>query len=332
MSDTIKNELSRRTSLSICVPCYNEELALPELFKRLASAAGSWNVDWEVVLIDDGSVDRTWKLICSQNQSDLRWRGIRLSRNFGHQAALSAGLAHTQGQAVAVIDADLQDPPEEIGRLLAQWRQGYEVVYAVRQQRKEGLLKRTAYELFYRVLRRLANIKIPLDAGDFCLMDRRVVDIIISMPEKNPFIRGLRAWVGFRQIGVPYERQKRVAGEAKYKFKNLVRLALDGILSFSLTPMRLAIYLGFIISLLAFVGVLFILLQRIFAAQFTYFGLGPISGFATIVISILFMGGVQLVVIGILGEYLGRMFDEVKHRPRWIEWETVGLREEKKHL
>jgi dolichol-phosphate mannosyltransferase len=267
----------------------------------------------------------TWELIRTIVERDPRWRAIRFARNFGHQAAVSAGLAHADGDAVIVMDADLQDPPEELHRFIAKWREGYEVVYAVRHKRKEGLLKRALYLFFYRLLARLAETPIPLDSGDFCLMDRKVVDLLRAMPERNRFVRGLRAWVGFRQIGLSYERQARAGGKPQYNLRKLIQLARDGVFSFSSSPLRLATRLGSVVSLVAFVGTVFTLAQRLFADWFARIGMAPPPGFATIVMAILFLGGVQLLCLGIIGEYIGRIYDEVKGRPHWIVWESAGF-------
>jgi dolichol-phosphate mannosyltransferase len=311
--------------VSIIVPCFNEEAVLPELFTRLGMVAGTWGLDYEVVCVDDGSRDRTWELLKAQNQRDARWRALSFARNFGHQTAVSAGLSYAAGDAVVVIDADLEDPPEEIARLLAKWREGYDVVYAVRQKRKEGPFKRLCYWIFYRLMARLVAFEIPLDSGDFCLINRRVVDTINAMPERNRFVRGLRAWSGFRQTGVTYERAARFAGDSKYSPGKLVKLATDGLFSFSIVPLRMATYFGLGVSAFAFFGVLFTLAQKIFSAQFARIGLAPSAGFPTIVISILFLGGVQLICLGILGEYIGRVYEEVKGRPLWIVRDTAGL-------
>lgn len=312
------------SKVSVVVPCFNEEAVLPRLFERLGHAASSWSFDFEVVCVDDGSRDATWELLRQQHTRDPRWRALSLARNFGHQAAVSAGLEAAVGDAVVVMDADLQDPPEEIARLLTQWQQGYDVVYAVRQKRKEGLGKRLTYWLFYRLLARLVSFDIPLDSGDFCLMSRRVVDCINAMPERNRFVRGLRAWAGFRQIGLPYERAARDAGRPKYGPRRLIKLALDGVFAFSTVPLRMATYLGWIVSTFAFLGAAFELLQRVFLAQLSRFGFKTVPGFPTLVITILFIGGVQLVCLGILGEYIGRIYDEVKRRPNWIVREHLG--------
>ncbi|MGD1086596.1 MAG: glycosyltransferase, partial [Verrucomicrobiota bacterium] len=224
-----------------------------------------------------------------------------------------------------IIDADLQDPPEEMHRLIEKWREGYQVVYGLRSKRNDPVWKKIMCWAFYRLMSRMASFKIPMDSGDFCLLDRQIVDILNAMPEQNKYLRGLRAWCGFRQIGVPFERQARAAGTPQYTMKKLVQLAVDGVFSFSVVPLRLASHLGLWVSFLALIGVVFTFCQRLFRGFFTSMGLGPVSGFATIVISILFLGGVQLICLGILGEYLGRIYDEVKGRPLWIIQETVGI-------
>ncbi|MEX0330246.1 MAG: glycosyltransferase family 2 protein [Puniceicoccaceae bacterium] len=312
--------------INIVIPCFNEEAVLPLLFDRLTRAAESWDLNWEVICVDDGSSDATWKLLTEQHRQDPRWKALSFSRNFGHQSALSAGLLHsTDADAVLLMDADLQDPPEELHRFIDTWKDGAEVVYAIREKRKEGPLKRLCYWGFYRLMRKLVSIEIPLDSGDFCLMDAKVVAVINNMPERNRFLRGLRAWSGFKQVGVPYERHSRAAGEAKYNFQKLIKLAADGIFNFSGLPLRLASHMGFWISLISLAGVIFTFLQRVFAEQFALIGLAPVPGFATIVIAILFLGGVQLICLGIVGEYLVRIFEEVKQRPPWIIRETQGI-------
>lgn len=311
--------------ISVVIPCYNEEMVLPELFRRVTAAAAAWDCEWEVICVNDGSTDRTWELITRQHGADPHWRGLSLSRNFGHQAAISSGLYHTDGDAVILLDADLQDAPEVLSRFIEQWRAGFDVVYGIRKQRKESLLKRACYWAFYRILTRMALTHIPLDSGDFCLMDRRVVEVLKRMPERNRFVRGLRAWVGFRQVGVEYERDARAAGTAKYTFRKLVRLALDGLFSFSSVPLTLVSQAGLWISGLALVGILWVLATKLFSEFFARLGFPPVQGFTTIVISILFLGGIQLLSIGIIGEYLGRVYDEVKRRPPWVVADTAGL-------
>jgi polyisoprenyl-phosphate glycosyltransferase len=311
--------------ISVIVPCFNEEAVLPQLFKRLGAAAAAWGLDYEVICVDDGSRDRTWSLLKQQHQADPRWRCLSFARNFGHQTAVSAGLFYATGDAVVVIDADLQDPPEELGRFFEKWRQGYDVVYAVRQNRKEGAFKKFCYWAFYRLMAGITPFDIPLDSGDFCLMSRRVVDIIKYMPERNRFVRGLRAWTGFKQIGLVYERPARAAGETKYGYRKLFKLAWDGLFSFSTVPLVLVSYLGLFISTIAALGIVFTLAQRLFAGWFDKLGLAPVPGYATTVISVLFLGGVQLLCLGILGEYIGRIYDEVKRRPMWVVREQLGV-------
>jgi dolichol-phosphate mannosyltransferase len=311
--------------LSIIIPCYNEQAVLPQLFARVTAAAATLGCRWEAVCVDDGSLDDTWLLLERQNQCDERWRGVSFARNFGHQIAVSAGLDYARGDLVAVLDADLQDPPEELTRFMAKWREGYDVVFAVRQRRKENFLKRFCYWSFYRLISRMVAFELPLDAGDLLLLDRRVVDVINAMPERARFVRGLRAWAGFKQTGLAYERQSRAAGEPKYTLAKLFKLAWDGIFSFSTVPLRWMSYVGLCISLVAMAGMVFTLTQRIFAAQFRRVGLEPAPGFATIVISILFLGGIQLFCLGVLGEYIGRIYDEVKGRPKWVVKQSLGV-------
>ena len=311
--------------ISIIVPCFNEEAVLPELFERLDKVAATWGAEHEVICVDDGSRDRTWEMLRAQHEKNPRWRCLSFARNFGHQIAVSAGLFYATGDAVVVMDADLEDPPEEIARLLEKWRAGYDVVYGVRQNRKEDAFKRLCYWAFYRIMARLVPFEVPLDSGDFCLITRRVADIINAMPERNRFVRGLRAWSGFKQIGVTYERAARFAGQPKYSFSKLIKLAMDGLFSFSTVPLRAATYLGLSVSALAFFGAVVTFVQKIFATQLAKIGLAPTAGFPTIVISVLFLGGVQLICLGILGEYIGRIYEEVKGRPLWIVRDTAGL-------
>ena len=310
--------------ISVVIPCYNEFETLPRLYERLSAASATWFDDYEILLVDDGSDENTWQLIADICAADSNWKAIRFSRNFGHQAAVSAGLAHVRGDAVVIMDADLQDPPEVLPKFFSRWHEGYDVVFGVRRNRKEGIVKRSCYFLFYRLLSAVSNTPIPLDSGDFCLMNRKVVDVLNTMREQNRFVRGLRAWAGFRQIGVEYERHERGGSEPKYSLLKLMKLAADGIMSFSTAPLRLATCLGFVASGFAFCGGVFTLLQRIFAAQFARIGLQPVPGFATIVISIMFLGGVQLICLGILGEYVGRVYEEVKSRPQWIVCDAIG--------
>ena len=312
-------------SLSIVIPCFNEAEVLPLLKERLASSLDRLQVDWEVVFIDDGSSDSTWEQICALHETEPRFKALALSRNFGHQAAICAGMAQATGALVAIMDADLQDPPELFESCIARIREGYDVVYAVRRKRKESLFKRVSYALFYRLIGKLADIEIPLDAGDFCLMTRQVVNTLLELRERNVFVRGLRAWVGFRQIGIEYERSARIAGDTKYSFRRLVKLATDGLLAFSTVPLRLATYLGFCtvgVSMLLFV---FILFWRFGHFNFMGHTSQELPGWTALLVGMLFLGGVQLLILGVVGEYLGRIYNEVKQRPRWVMRESVGL-------
>jgi len=311
--------------ISVIIPCYNEEAVLPQLFQRLSAVAATWAMDYEIICVDDGSRDRTWEMLKLQNSKDPRWHCLCFARNFGHQVAVSAGLYHAAGDAVVIIDADLQDPPEEIARLLAQWREGFEVVFATRKQRKDPLLKRMLAWGFYRLLQKMTPLPMARDAGDFCLLDKKVVAVMNALPERSRYLRGLRTWCGFRQTSVEFDRAERAAGVPQYTFQKSFKLAMDGLFSFSAAPLRLATYFGLWASGFAFFGVLFTLLQKIFAGQFAKIGLAPGAGFPTIVISVLFLGGVQLICLGILGEYIGRIYSEVKGRPLWVLRESVGL-------
>ena len=311
--------------ISVIVPCFNEEAVLPALFQRLGAVAATWHADYEIICVDDGSRDRTWEILKAQNAEDPRWRCLCFARNFGHQTAVSAGLHFADGDAAVVIDADLQDPPEEISRLLEKWRAGFEVVFATRKERKDPLLKKILAWGFYRLLQKMTPLPMARDAGDFCLLDKKVVAVMNALPERSRYLRGLRTWCGFRQTSVEFDRAERAAGVPQYTFKKSFKLAMDGLFSFSAAPLRLATYLGLWVSAFAFFGVLFTLAQKIFAAQFSKIGLAPGAGFPTIVISVLFLGGVQLICLGILGEYIGRIYEEVKGRPLWILRDSAGI-------
>ncbi len=311
--------------ISIVVPCFNEEAVLPILFQRLHQAALAWRADYEVICVDDGSRDRTWGLLKQQHEKDQRWRCASFARNFGHQTAVSAGLHFATGDAVVVIDADMQDPPEEVARLVEKWREGFEVVFATRKKRKDPLPKRMLAWGFYRLLQKMTPLPVARDAGDFCLLDKKVVAVMNSLPERSRYLRGLRTWCGFRQASVEFDRAERAAGVPQYTFKKSFKLAMDGLFSFSAMPLRLATYLGLWVSGFAFFGVVLTLAQKLFASAFSKIGLAPGAGFPTIVISVLFLGGVQLICLGILGEYIGRIYEEVKGRPLWIIRESAGL-------
>jgi dolichol-phosphate mannosyltransferase len=303
--------------VGIVVPCYNEAEVAPMLVERLANLSKAWPYPVRVLFVDDGSRDRTYERLAAACEQNPAMACLRLSRNFGHQTAVSAGLARVRGDVVAVIDADLQDPPEFILEMLAKWREGYDVVYGIRTNRKEGPFLRMAYALFYRILKKIANVDIPLDAGDFSLMDREVVDQINAMPEHNRFIRGLRGWVGFRQIGLPYNRQARQAGAPKYNLFRLMNLAMNGIISFSSVPLKIASWCGAVSSFLGFLLMLWVLVNGL------VYGRTP-PGWASLAVIVLMFGGIQLIVLGIIGEYVSRIFDEVKRRPHFIVCAAAG--------
>jgi glycosyltransferase involved in cell wall biosynthesis len=298
--------------LSVVIPVYNEEETLPELRRRLGEILARVAPDHEVWLVNDGSRDSTEEMLGTICEPGSRWRALHFSRNFGHQAAVAAGLRHATGRAVVVMDADLQDPPELLEQLLARWREGYEVVYAQRASReRESPAKRGFAWAYYRVLQAVTPVDIPADTGDFCLMDRKVVDALVALPERNAYIRGLRAWLGFRQTAVQFERAARFAGEPKYTFRKSLGLAINGIVSFSKQPLRIATWFGLLVSLVSFLlGIWFIILRLT--------GGFEIRGWASTVVIILFLGGVQLLTIGIIGEYLARIYDEVKQRPLFV--------------
>ena len=304
--------------ISLVFPVYNEEEVLPMLYERVRRALAQLPYEVEVILVNDGSRDRSLELMTRYHQEDPRFKIVDFSRNFGHQVAITAGMDAAGGDAVILMDADLQDPPELLPQFLKTWEDGYHVVYAVRKTRQEHALKQFAYRAFYRILQKISNIPIPLDSGDFCLMDRVVVDTIKSMDERHRFVRGLRSWVGFRQIGLEYDRDKRQAGEVKYTFSKLMKLALDGIFSFSYFPLQLASYTGFAVSGLSFFAIAVYLYKKLFV------GHEP-QGFPTLVTVVLFLGGIQLISLGVIGEYIGRIYDEVKRRPTYIVRRAYGL-------
>lgn len=310
--------------ISVVVPMFNEEAVLPEFERRLTAAAESWGDDYEVVVVDDGSTDSTPSLLRVIAENDSHWHVLRLSRNFGHQAAVSAGIEAANGDAVVILDADLQDPPEVVDRLLDRWRDGFDVVYAVRKNRKEGLLKRLCYAGFYRLWKLTSDVPPPVDSGDFCVMDRRVVDVIKQLPERNRFLRGLRSFVGFRQAGVEYDRDARRAGESKYTLRKLIRLASDGLFSFGATPLRIASAAGLAFCCAAFLLTGFVIVWKL--ADFSVFGMRPsnAAGWTSLAAVILFSAGVQMLLLGVIGEYLARIFEEVKGRPGWIVAEEFG--------
>jgi dolichol-phosphate mannosyltransferase len=305
--------------LSVVVPIKDEIETLPELHRRLSDVLTGELSDSEIVFVDDGSGDGSARWIAERHADDLRVKLVRLSRNFGHQAAVTAGLAHARGRAVVLMDGDLQDPPELIPALIDRWREGNEIVHTVKTRRQESWARRLAFRAFYRMIRSLSSeTDLPLQAGLFSLLDRRVVDELERMPERNRYLAGLRAWVGFRQTAVEYERDARWSGAPRVSVARLFRLAFDGIFSFSNLPLRLATLLGLVVSLAAFLLMATILYLRLFTDR-------AILGWASLMTSILFLGGVILVTIGIIGEYTGRIYDEVKRRPLYVVAERIGV-------
>jgi dolichol-phosphate mannosyltransferase len=306
----------RSGTLSVIVPVLNEEGNIPELVRRLRAALDG-GLPFDVVFVDDGSTDRTARVLRAMHAEDSRIKAIHLARTFGHQAAISAGLQAATGDAVVVMDGDLQDAPEVVPEFVARWLGGDDVVYAIRRSREASWVKRVAYRAFYRLLARISAIDLPLDSGDFSLMDRRVVDVLNAMPERTRFVRGLRGWAGFRQSGVPCARAVRFAGTAKHTYGSLVRLALDGFFAFSRTPLQLASAAGLTIAGAAFLVALALVLMRVVLGV-------PLDGWTALLVAVMFLGGVQLICLGILGEYVGRIYDEVRARPAFVVAAVVG--------
>jgi len=304
--------------VSLVVPVFNESEVLSTFYERASSAlAALAGLDHEIVFVDDGSRDDSYQQLLDLASRDPHVRVIKFSRNFGHQIAITAGIDYARGDCVVVIDADLQDPPEVIEAMIAKWREGFDVVYGVRAERDgERAMKLLTASAFYRLLDRVTNIKIPADVGDFRLMSRRAVDQLKSLREKDRFVRGLVSWIGFYQTGVRYHRDKRYAGETKYPYRKMIKFAFDGITSFSTAPLKLATWFGYAASALAFLYLLSVFVQKLLGYT--------VQGWATIMVAVLFIGGVQLVCIGILGEYLGRIFNEVKPRPMYVVEEVLG--------
>ncbi len=297
---------------SIVAPIYNEHESLPELYRRVREVMDGNGEPWELILIDDGSTDGSTQIILELAQKDYRVQPVIFARNFGHQIAITAGWDYARGDAVVIIDADLQDPPEVILELAKKWKEGYEVVYAVRAEREgETWFKKFTSALFYRLIYRITDVKIPLDTGDFRLMDRKVVEVLKQMRERHRFPRGMSAWVGFRQIGVSYNRAARYGGTTKYPFRKMLRLALNAITSFSYFPLQVATFFGFVSAGLAILAIPVVIYIRME-------GVPQLTGQATTLIAVLFLGGVQLISLGILGEYVGRLYDEAKGRPLYI--------------
>lgn len=297
---------------SIIAPIYNESGNLPELYRRVSEVMGKTGEEWELILVDDGSVDGSTQMIRELAIQDARVRPVIFARNFGHQIAVTAGLDYSRGKAVVIMDADLQDPPEVILDLIAKWREGYEVVYAQRAEREgESWFKLFTASLFYRLIRRITEVNLPLDTGDFRLMDRKVVNVLNRMRERHRFLRGMSVWVGFKQVGVTYNRAARFSGETHYPLKKMIKFASDAITGFSYLPLQLATYVGFASAGIAILAIPVVIITRLTGSE-AFFGQ------ATTLIAVLFLGGVQLISLGILGEYIGRLYDEARDRPLYI--------------
>lgn len=316
-----------RPTISVVAPVYNEEELLPEFYRRVVATLEPLGEPFELVLVNDGCRDSSPRIMRELHQQDQRVKVVNFSKNFGHQLAITAGIDYANGDAVVVIDSDLQDPPEVIPDLLAKWREGNQVVYAVRAEREgETWFKKLTASFFYRLIDRITSVNIPVDTGDFRLMDRRVVDALKRMREHHRFMRGMSAWIGFQQVGVPYRRDARRAGETKYPLRKMLKFALDGITSFSYLPLQLATYLGFFTASISLLFLITVVIMRLFytgdPADAAFYGQ------ASALASSLFIGAVQLICLGIIGEYIGRIYDEVKGRPLYIVAETLGLDEQ----
>lgn len=330
------SEVSPAPVVSLIIPIFNEEAVIPQLLPRLEAVIAGLQTSApelaqtesiEVVFVNDGSRDRSREMLVAEAQNRRWMRVINFSRNFGHQIAVTAGMEHASGQAVIIMDADLQDPPELLPEMLRLWREGWEVVYAVRTERVgETAFKKLTAAVFYRVLRRLTAVDIPADTGDFRLMDRKVVNALNRMGEHHRFLRGMAAWVGFKQIGLPYKREARAAGETKYPLRKMLRLAMDAVCSFSHAPLKLAMNLGWIIALLS------ILYGLITIARYFVLGSDFQPGWASLVVVLSFLSGVQLITLGLIGEYIGRIYDEVKGRPLYLVSEKIGFNAEEREI
>lgn len=306
--------------ISIVLPCLDEQEVLAETLSRLGQMAdGQTDCRFEFIFVDDGSGDRTAEILRAAAALDDRVKLLRFARNFGQQIAVSAGIEMARGDAVVLMDADLQDPPEVVARMVALWREGYDVVYGTRASRRaDSLVKRATARMFYSTINRLSEVPIPTDTGDFRLMSRQVVDVLRQMPERHRFIRGMVSWAGFRQTSIHYDRPERFAGTTKYPLRKMIRFALDGILSFSTKPLQLSIALGLVAAALALLGIAYALFMRVFTDTW-------VEGWTALMIAVLFMGGVQLLCLGILGEYVGRIYSEVKRRPLFVVAEKLGF-------
>jgi len=316
----MKTESSRKSLLSVVIPCYNEEEVIEETIKRFKVFCSELdNLDVELIFVDDGSQDRTRELLKGFASEDSRIRVIGFSRNYGHQIAVTAGIDAAWGDVVVLIDADLQDPPEIVHEMIAKWREGFEVVYGTRTERPgESAFKLAAARGFYRLLNKLSDVAIPLDTGDFRLMSSKVVATLRAMPERDRFVRGMVSWVGFKQIALPYSHAQRFAGKSKYPFSKMLHFAIDGILSFSTKPLQMSVALGLLCSSISLLVIVYALVLRFFTSIW-------VEGWTALMIAVLFMGGIQLICVGILGEYVGRIYNEIKNRPLYVVEEYIGF-------
>ena len=312
-------DLSQPPVISVIVPIFNEEEVIPELYRRMTAVLGVIGQPWELICVNDGSRDESLSLLLSLREQDPRVKIINFSRNFGHQIAITAGMDYALGDAIAIIDADLQDPPELIDDMFDKWREGYEVVYAVRAQRRgESRFKLWTASAFYRLLRRITDVEIPVNTGDFRLIDRQVLLTMRRLREKHRFMRGLSSWVGYRQIGIEYQRAERFAGDTKYPLSKMLRLTLDAITSFSYLPLRLSTYFGFFLAFVSLLGIIVTTVLRLS-------GNNAFLGQASTLVAVLFLGGIQLIFLGIIGEYLARIYDDVKARPLYVVSKVYGF-------
>lgn len=304
---------------SIVVPLYNEELVLNETYNRLTNVLEKINGDYEIIFINDGSRDKTEDIAKIIAAKDYKVKLINFSRNFGHQNAITAGMDHASGEAIIVIDADLQDPPELIYQMIEKYHEGYDVVYAVRSKRKgETVFKKLTAKMFYRFLKSIVDIDIPVDTGDYRLISRSVCDVLRRMRERNRFVRGMVSWIGFKQIGIPFIREERFAGETKYTFSKMIKFSLDGIVSFSTKPLKFTVHLGFALAVLSFLYACYLVINKLFFSN-------VVEGWTSIVVILLFIGGIQMIALGIIGEYIARIYDESKDRPLYISKELINF-------
>lgn len=302
--------------ISVVIPFYNEQENVEALYRRLGATFKNIGYDFEIIAVNDGSSDETLTMLKSIKLKDKRLKIVDLSRNFGQQIAISAGISFSKGDAVVMLDADLQDPPELILEFIKKWKEGYEVVYGTREKQKGNIFKTACYHMFYRMLQSISHVDVPLDSGDFCLIDKKVVDVLKNIHERNRFIRGIISWIGYRQVGIRYEREFRHAGSPKYTILKVIKLAIDGAISFSHLPLRISSFFGFAISIISFLTGTFLIIKRLLYGS-------QMHGLTSIIVSVLFIGGIQLITIGIIGEYIARIYDETKQRPVFIVRELI---------